>query len=100
MKPRASAKVTNIFKLSKSTRNHYSENKYTMVKSMKKLGKLRKLTEKLVTVRKLVTNIPAGLATPGPPLGPQLGQVSKRTVQTTLFLKLNSTYRVFLFAHS
>lgn len=36
---------------------------------------IRKASERIVHTSKLKTNIPAGMAVAGPPLGPMLGQV-------------------------
>ena len=46
---------------------------------MSKAGKAAKTFKKVLSKvnhsNKVITNIPAGMATPGPPLGPMLGQV-------------------------
>ncbi len=47
-----------------------------MSKSMNKLKSAKKVTEKVIHSTPLRLWISAGLAQPGPPLGPQLGQVS------------------------
>ncbi|KAL5284499.1 mrpl-11 family protein [Megaselia abdita] len=45
-----------------------------MSKAGAKLKSMRKLVEKITHTTKLKTNIPAGMAMAGPPLGPMLGQ--------------------------
>jgi len=49
-----------------------------MSKVAKAVKNVKKVVEKVEHKRKLRTYIPAGLATAGPPLGPQLGQVNLR----------------------
>ncbi len=46
-----------------------------MSKSMNRLKSAKKATEKVIHSTPLRLWISAGLAQPGPPLGPQLGQV-------------------------
>lgn len=47
-----------------------------MSKVAGKLKVLKKTVDKITHTTKLKTNIPAGMAAAGPPLGPMLGQVS------------------------
>lgn len=47
-----------------------------MLKAAARMKNAKKSIDKVDHSSKLRTNIPAGLATPSPPLGPQLGQVS------------------------
>lgn len=47
-----------------------------MSKSAVRMKFSKKVTEKVIHPPFLKTNIPAGMANPSPPLGPQLGQVS------------------------
>lgn len=53
---------------------------------------LKKTTEKISHTSKLRTNIPAGMAVAGPPLGPMLGQVNKDH-----FFFYNFSIKVFAF---
>lgn len=46
-----------------------------MSKATGKLRTMKKTIEKITHTTKLKTNIPAGMAAAGPPLGPMLGQV-------------------------
>lgn len=46
-----------------------------MSKAAGKLKSLKKTVERVTHTTKLKTNIPAGMAAAGPPLGPMLGQV-------------------------
>lgn len=46
-----------------------------MSKAAGKLKSLKKNVERITHTTKLKTNIPAGMAAAGPPLGPMLGQV-------------------------
>lgn len=46
-----------------------------MSKSVARLKSMKKVAEKIDHSSKLRTNIPAGMAAAGPPLGPMLGQV-------------------------
>lgn len=46
-----------------------------MSKAASRMKFAKKLVPKVDHSSKLKTNIPAGMAMPGPPLGPQLGQV-------------------------
>ncbi|XP_063985960.1 large ribosomal subunit protein uL11m isoform X2 [Diachasmimorpha longicaudata] len=55
-----------------------------MSKTAGRLKAALKSTEKIDHSRKLRTNIPAGLAAPNPPLGPQLGQ---RNINIANFIK-------------
>lgn len=47
-----------------------------MSKAAGKLKSLKKTVDRITHTTKLKTNIPAGMAAAGPPLGPMLGQVS------------------------
>ena len=47
-----------------------------MSKSVARLKSMKKVADKIDHTSKLRTNIPAGMAAAGPPLGPMLGQVS------------------------
>lgn len=47
-----------------------------MSKAANRMKTVKKMIDKIDHSSKLRTNIPAGLANPSPPLGPQLGQVS------------------------
>ena len=49
-------------------------------------GKLRKAAEKIIHGPIMTTNIPAGTASAGPPLGTMLGQVSPILNYLTLIL--------------
>lgn len=55
-----------------------------MSKSVKQLKSMKKVVEKIIHSSRLTTNIPAGMAVAGPPLGPMLGQV----IQIHKFLQL------------
>lgn len=46
-----------------------------MSKSVARLKSMKKVADKIDHSSKLRTNIPAGMAAAGPPLGPMLGQV-------------------------
>lgn len=46
-----------------------------MSKSVARLKSMKKVADKIDHSSKLRTDIPAGMAAPGPPLGPMLGQV-------------------------
>lgn len=46
-----------------------------MSKSVARLKSMKKVADKVDHSSKLRTNIPAGMAAAGPPLGPMLGQV-------------------------
>lgn len=55
-----------------------------MSKAAGKLKSLKKTVERVTHTTKLKTNIPAGMAAAGPPLGPMLGQV--RSIKCFIFL--------------
>ncbi|XP_067617500.1 large ribosomal subunit protein uL11m [Eurosta solidaginis] len=55
-----------------------------MSKAAGKLKSMKRNVEKIVHTTKLKTNIPAGMAAAGPPLGPQLGQ---RAINIAAFCK-------------
>uniref|UniRef100_A0A1A9X1B2 Large ribosomal subunit protein uL11m n=1 Tax=Glossina brevipalpis TaxID=37001 RepID=A0A1A9X1B2_9MUSC len=55
-----------------------------MSKAASKLRNLKKATDKIMHTTKLKTNIPAGMAAAGPPLGPMLGQ---RAINIAAFCK-------------
>lgn len=46
-----------------------------MSKSVARLKSMKKVADKIDHSSKLRTNVPAGMAAAGPPLGPMLGQV-------------------------
>lgn len=55
-----------------------------MSKSVARLKSMKKVADKIDHSSKLRTNIPAGMAAAGPPLGPMLGQASTfKTVKLT-----------------
>lgn len=62
-----------------------------MSKAAGKLKSLKKNVEKITHTTKLKTNIPAGLAAAGPPLGPMLGQVKTKLAD----IKLSITQMLF-----
>ncbi len=45
---------------------------------------MKKVVEKIVHGSIIRTDIPAGMAVAGPPLGPMLGQVNNTTLETRL----------------
>ncbi|KAI9576964.1 39S ribosomal protein L11, mitochondrial [Glossina fuscipes] len=55
-----------------------------MSKAVSKLKNLKKTVDKVTHTTKLKTNIPAGMAAAGPPLGPMLGQ---RAINIAAFCK-------------
>ncbi|XP_072929978.1 large ribosomal subunit protein uL11m [Epargyreus clarus] len=55
-----------------------------MSKSVSRLKSMKKVADKIDHSSKLRTNIPAGMAAPGPPLGPMLGQ---RNINIPAFCK-------------
>lgn len=60
-----------------------------MSKAVNRLKTLKKVNEK-IQHGKLRTNIPAGMAAAGPPLGPMLGQVSSYRLSKSLNQTCNS----------
>lgn len=58
-----------------------------MSKSVARLKSMKKVADKIDHSSKLRTNIPAGMAAAGPPLGPMLGQVRISSLQS-IFAKL------------
>lgn len=56
-----------------------------MSKSVARLKSMKKVADKVDHSSKLRTNIPAGMAAAGPPLGPMLGQVTHNIYQIVSF---------------
>lgn len=56
-----------------------------MSKTASRMKSASKLLDKVDHSSKLRTDIPAGLATPSPPLGPQLGQVSFQILNNFIY---------------
>ncbi|XP_013192109.1 large ribosomal subunit protein uL11m [Amyelois transitella] len=55
-----------------------------MSKSVSRLKSMKKVADKIEHTSKLRTHVPAGMAAPGPPLGPMLGQ---RNINIAAFCK-------------
>lgn len=51
-----------------------------MSKSVSRLKSMKKVADKIDHSSKLRTDIPAGMAAAGPPLGPMLGQVQNKYI--------------------
>lgn len=60
-----------------------------MSKTAGRVKTAKKILDKIEHSSKLRTNIPAGLASPGPPLGSQLGQVRFHMYLELLYLLIN-----------